>query len=64
MKVRIPEGTDMTQVKCLTMGKEYTIKGSNYNGWGGSIQDDKGFPLFIFILDSAHLEGQAWEIVE
>ena len=62
MKVKIPVGTDMTDVEHLTIGKEYKVGGTSE--YGGEMRDDNGLSMYIYIPNSAHLKGQAWEIVE
>jgi hypothetical protein len=70
----IPEGTDMSNVIDLTLGKRYRIElkesfrdGLGYflnNGHSFYMIDDDGFPIYCKQNNSNHLNGQNWEIQE
>lgn len=46
----------------LTEGKEYPLSG--FNEFGGTITDDEGYEIYIFISECCFLNGGSWEIVE
>jgi hypothetical protein len=65
----IPEGTDMSNIDYLTIGKKYKIlrldgNHDHDNGLGFEIKDDLGDIIYCCSMGSSHLNYQNWEIQE
>ena len=64
----IPEGTDMSEVNYLTVGKKYLIKNCNKikrgNGLYFEMIADNGFEMYCLEFGCPHLNNQNWEIQE
>lgn len=62
MKVRI-KNFNGELPEYLTEGKEYDFT-MDCNGNGGLINNDFGSFSYIKVIESAHLNGGSWEVVE